>query len=94
MKMEKTNQIIYTFITCYKTKKIEEDRRKQILLTKWEIFETLEKETRDSSVKSLDDNFSLIKDVNKKIGFCVREFYHDVLTLIRSYFAPEENVWC
>ncbi|MEP6803701.1 MAG: carboxy terminal-processing peptidase, partial [Flavobacterium sp.] len=48
--------------------------------------------TRDSSLKSLDDNFSLIKDLNKEDWFSV--YVNSIMTRFdphTSYFAPEEK---
>ena len=72
--------------------KIEEDKKKTDPAYKVKSFETLEKETRESSLKSLDDNFSLIKDLNKEDWFSV--YVNSIMTRFdphTSYFAPEEK---
>jgi len=72
--------------------KLEEDKKKTDPNYKVKSFETLEKETRDSSLKSLDDNFSLIKDLNKEDWFSV--YVNSIMTRFdphTSYFAPEEK---
>ena len=72
--------------------KLEEDKKKADPNYKVKSFETLEKETRDSSLKSLDDNFSLIKDLNKEDWFSV--YVNSIMTRFdphTSYFAPEEK---
>jgi carboxyl-terminal processing protease len=72
--------------------KIEEDKKKADPAYKEKSFETLEKETRESSLKSLDDNFSLIKDVNKEDWFSI--YVNSIMTRFdphTSYFAPEEK---
>ncbi|KQB38471.1 carboxy terminal-processing peptidase [Flavobacterium aquidurense] len=72
--------------------KLEEDKKKTDPEYKVKTFETLEKETRESSLKSLDDNFSLIKDLNKEDWFSV--YVNSIMTRFdphTSYFAPEEK---
>jgi carboxyl-terminal processing protease len=72
--------------------KLEEDKKKTDPAYKAKSFETLEKETRESSLKSLDDNFSLIKDLNKEDWFSV--YVNSIMTRFdphTSYFAPEEK---
>ncbi|CAA9198590.1 Tail-specific protease [Flavobacterium bizetiae] len=72
--------------------KLEEDKKKEDPNYKVKSFETLEKETRDSSLKSLDDNFSLIKDLNKEDWFSV--YVNSIMGRFdphTSYFAPEEK---
>ena len=72
--------------------KIEEEKKKKDPAYKEKTFETLEKETRDSSLKSLDDNFSVIKDLNKDYWFSV--YLNSIMARFdphTSYFAPEEK---
>lgn len=72
--------------------KLEEDKLKKDPAYKMKSFETLEKETRESSLKSLDDNFSLIKDLNKGDWFSV--YVNAIMSRFdphTSYFAPEEK---
>ncbi|WP_026728473.1 carboxy terminal-processing peptidase [Flavobacterium denitrificans] len=72
--------------------KLEEDKKKSDPAYKEKSFETLEKETRESSLKSLDDNFGLIKDLNKEDWFSV--YVNSIMTRFdphTSYFAPEEK---
>jgi len=72
--------------------KLEEDKMKKDPAYKMKSFETLEKETRESSLKSLDDNFSLIKDLNKGDWFSV--YVNAIMSRFdphTSYFAPEEK---
>jgi carboxyl-terminal processing protease len=72
--------------------KLEEDKKKTDPAYKVKSFEALEKETRESSLKSLDDNFSLIKDLNKEDWFSV--YVNSIMTRFdphTSYFAPEEK---
>ncbi|MBP4139115.1 carboxy terminal-processing peptidase [Flavobacterium geliluteum] len=72
--------------------KLEEDKKKTDASYKVKSFETLEKETRESSLKSLDDNFSLIKDLNRGDWFSV--YVNSIMSRFdphTSYFAPEEK---
>lgn len=72
--------------------KLEEDKKKKDSAYKMKSFEELEKETRESSLKSLDDNFSLIKDLNKGDWFSV--YVNAIMSRFdphTSYFAPEEK---
>ena len=72
--------------------KIEEDKKKKDAGYKMKSFESLEKETRESSLKSLEDNFSLIKDLNKSDWFSV--YVNSIMSRFdphTSYFAPEEK---
>lgn len=72
--------------------KLEEDKKKADPTYKEKSFESLEKETRESSLKSLDDNFGLIKDLNKEDWFSV--YVNSIMTRFdphTSYFAPEEK---
>ncbi|MBZ4041585.1 carboxy terminal-processing peptidase [Flavobacterium hibisci] len=72
--------------------KLEEDKKKTDPSYKVKSFEALEKETRESSLKSLDDNFSLIKDLDKQDWFSV--YVNSIMTRFdphTSYFAPEEK---
>ncbi|WP_163397903.1 carboxy terminal-processing peptidase [Flavobacterium fluviatile] len=72
--------------------KLEEDKKKTDPAYKVKSFEVLEKETRESSLKSLDDNFSLIKDLDKQDWFSV--YVNSIMTRFdphTSYFAPEEK---
>ena len=72
--------------------KLEEDKKKKDAGYKMKSFEALEKETRESSLKSLDDNFSLIKDLNKGDWFSV--YVNAIMSRFdphTSYFAPEEK---
>lgn len=72
--------------------KLEEDKKKSDPAYKMKSFEALEKETRESSQKSLDDNFSLIKDLDKQDWFSV--YVNSIMARFdphTSYFAPEEK---
>lgn len=72
--------------------KLEEDKKKTDPAYTVKSFEVLEKETRESSLKSLDDNFSLIKDLDKQDWFSV--YVNSIMTRFdphTSYFAPEEK---
>ncbi|MCI9845155.1 carboxy terminal-processing peptidase [Flavobacterium pectinovorum] len=72
--------------------KLEEDKKKADPAYKIKSFETLEKETRENSLKSLDDNFSVIKDLDKQDWFSV--YVNSIMTRFdphTSYFAPEEK---
>lgn len=72
--------------------KLEEDKKKSDPAYKMKSFEVLEKETRESSQKSLDDNFSLIKDLDKEDWFSV--YVNSIMARFdphTSYFAPEEK---
>lgn len=55
-------------------------------------YEQLEKETRDSSLKNLDDYFSFVKDLDREYWFSV--FVNTIAERFdphTSYFAPEEK---
>jgi carboxyl-terminal processing protease len=72
--------------------KLEEDKKKTDPAYKVKSFEVLEKETRENSLKSLDDNFSLIKDLDKQDWFSV--YVNSIMTRFdphTSYFAPEDK---
>jgi carboxyl-terminal processing protease len=72
--------------------KLEEDKKKTDPTYKVKSFEVLEKETRENSLKSLDDNFSLIKDLDKQDWFSV--YVNSIMTRFdphTSYFAPEDK---
>ncbi|CAM3557102.1 carboxy terminal-processing peptidase [Flavobacterium chungbukense] len=72
--------------------KIEEEKKKKDPEYKEKTFDALEKETRESSLKSLDDNFSVIKDLNREYWFSV--YLNSIMARFdphTSYFAPEEK---
>jgi carboxyl-terminal processing protease len=72
--------------------KLEEDKKKTDPAYQVKSFEALEKETRENSLKSLDDNFSLIKDLNRGDWFSV--YVNSIMSRFdphTSYFAPEEK---
>ena len=72
--------------------KIEEEKKKKDPAYQEKSFDALEKETRESSLKSLDDNFSVIKDLNKDYWFSV--YLNSIMARFdphTSYFAPEEK---
>ncbi|MEC5164997.1 carboxyl-terminal processing protease [Flavobacterium sp. PL11] len=72
--------------------KLEEDKIKNDSAYKVKSFETLEKETRESSIKSLDEYFGFIKDLNRNDWFSV---YVNSITARfdphTNYFAPEDK---
>ncbi|HEX8017218.1 MAG TPA: carboxy terminal-processing peptidase, partial [Flavobacterium sp.] len=72
--------------------KLEEDKKKTDPAYKIKSFEALEKETRESSLKSLDESFGNIKDLDKGDWFSV--YINSIMTRFdphTSYFAPEEK---
>ncbi|GGE99612.1 carboxy terminal-processing peptidase [Flavobacterium limi] len=72
--------------------KLEEDKKKTDPSYKVKSFEALEKETRESSLKSLDESFGNIKDLDKGDWFSV--YVNSIMTRFdphTSYFAPEEK---
>ena len=72
--------------------KLEEDKKKTDPAYKIKSFEVLEKETRESSLKSLDESFGNIKDLDKGDWFSV--YINSIMTRFdphTSYFAPEEK---
>ena len=72
--------------------KLEEDKLKNDATYKVKSFEALEIETRESSVKSLDEYFGFIKDLNRNDWFSV---YVNSITARfdphTNYFAPEDK---
>jgi carboxyl-terminal processing protease len=55
-------------------------------------YEQMEKQTRQSTLKSLDDNFTFIKDLDKEDWFAI--FVNTIATRFdphTSYFAPDEK---
>ncbi|MFV8335168.1 carboxy terminal-processing peptidase [Flavobacterium sp. RSP29] len=72
--------------------KLEEDKKKNDATYEIKSFETLEKETRESSVKSLDEYFGFIKDLDRNDWFSV---YINSITARfdphTNYFAAEEK---
>lgn len=72
--------------------KLEEDKEKSDATYKIKSFAVLEKETRESSVKSLDEYFGFIKDLDRNDWFSV---YVNSITARfdphTNYFAPEEK---
>ena len=55
-------------------------------------YEQMEKQTRESTLKSLDDNFTFIKDLDKEDWFAI--FVNTIATRFdphTSYFAPDEK---
>ena len=72
--------------------KLEEDKKKNDPKYEAKSFEALEKETRESSAKSLDEYFGFIKDLNRNDWFSV---YVNSITARfdphTNYFAPEEK---
>lgn len=75
--------------------KLEEDKQKDKEQSKNETpksFETLEKETRESTLKSLNDNFSFIKDLTRDDWFSV--YVNAIASRFdphTSYMAPNEK---
>ncbi|WP_417942753.1 carboxy terminal-processing peptidase [Flavobacterium sp. RS13.1] len=72
--------------------KLEEDKKKTDPAYTVKSFEALEKETRESSLKSLDESFGNIKDLDKGDWFSV--YINSIMTRFdphTSYFAPEEK---
>jgi len=72
--------------------KLEEDKKKNEASYVVKSFDTLEKETRESSRKSLDEYFGFIKDLDRNDWFSV---YINSITARfdphTNYFAPEEK---
>lgn len=72
--------------------KLEEDKKKNDAKYEVKSFEKLEKETRESSLKSLDESFGLIKDLDRNDWFSL---YINSITARfdphTNYFAPEEK---
>lgn len=72
--------------------KLEEEKKKEDKKYKEKSFVTLEKETRENSLKSLNDNFDLIKDLNRGDWFSV--YVNAIMSRFdphTNYFAPEEK---
>jgi carboxyl-terminal processing protease len=72
--------------------KIEADKKKLDAKYEPKSFEILEKESRESAQKSLDDYFSFVKDLDKEDYFSV--FINSITTSFdphTNYFAPEEK---
>lgn len=72
--------------------KLEDDKKKNDAAYQIKSFAILEKETRESSVKSLDEYFGFIKDLDRNDWFSV---YVNSITARfdphTNYFAPEEK---
>lgn len=72
--------------------KLEEDKKKNDAKYEVKSFEKLEKETRESSLKSLDESFGFIKDLDRNDWFSL---YINSITARfdphTNYFAPEEK---
>ncbi|MFV8346002.1 carboxy terminal-processing peptidase [Flavobacterium sp. ZB4P13] len=72
--------------------KLEEDKKKNDATYQIKSFEVLEKETRESSAKSLDEYFGFIKDLDRNDWFSV---YINSITARfdphTNYFAAEEK---
>lgn len=72
--------------------KLEDDKKKNDATYQIKSFAILEKETRESSVKSLDEYFGFIKDLDRNDWFSV---YINSITARfdphTNYFAPEEK---
>lgn len=72
--------------------KLEEDKKKNDPKYEVKSFDVLEKETRESSAKSLEEYFGFIKDLNRNDWFSV---YINSITARfdphTNYFAPEEK---
>lgn len=72
--------------------KLEEDKLKTDAAYKVKTFEELEKETRESSLKSLNEYFGFIEDLNRDDWFSV--YINSIASRFdphTSYFAPEEK---
>ncbi|MBK0370671.1 carboxy terminal-processing peptidase [Flavobacterium agrisoli] len=72
--------------------KMEEDKKKKDPSYKPKSYAVLEKETRDNSLKSLDEYFDFIDDLNRKDYFSV--YVNSIMSRFdphTSYFAPEEK---
>ncbi|MFY7666184.1 carboxy terminal-processing peptidase [Flavobacterium sp.] len=72
--------------------KLEEDKAKADANYKAKSYADLEKETRESSEKSLDDYFSFVKDLNREDWFAI--FVNSIAEGFdphTNYFAPEDK---
>jgi carboxyl-terminal processing protease len=84
-----------TLSSLVEKQKLEEDKKKDSDSEKKEApksFETLEKETRESTLKSLNDNFSFIKDLTRDDWFSV--YINAIASRFdphTSYMAPNEK---
>jgi carboxyl-terminal processing protease len=71
---------------------IEDEKKVKDPAYKVKTFEVLEKETRDNSLKSLDEYFGFVKDLNRSDWFSV--YVNSIMSRFdphTSYFAPEEK---
>lgn len=71
---------------------IEAEKKVKDPAYKEKTFEVLEKETRDNSLKSLDEYFGFIKDLQRSDWFSV--YVNSIMARFdphTSYFAPEEK---
>ncbi|MBF7092275.1 carboxy terminal-processing peptidase [Flavobacterium sp. ALJ2] len=71
---------------------IETEKKEKDPAYKEKTFEVLEKETRDNSLKSLDEHFGFIKDLQRRDWFSV--YVNSIMARFdphTSYFAPEEK---
>jgi carboxyl-terminal processing protease len=71
---------------------IEDEKKVKDPAYKAKTFEVLEKETRDNSLKSLDEYFGFIKDLDRSDWFSV--YVNSIMARFdphTSYFAPEEK---
>ncbi|KIA99036.1 MULTISPECIES: carboxy terminal-processing peptidase [unclassified Flavobacterium] len=71
---------------------IEDEKKVKDPAYKAKTFEALEKETRDNSLKSLDEYFGFIKDLDRSDWFSV--YVNSIMARFdphTSYFAPEEK---
>lgn len=81
-----------TLSTLLDKEKLENDKFKADANYKVKTFEVIEKETRESSLKSLDEFFSSMKDLNRDDWFSI--FINSIATRFdphTSYFAPEDK---
>ncbi|WP_432222829.1 carboxy terminal-processing peptidase [Flavobacterium sp. TMP13] len=72
--------------------KIEEDKKAKDATYQVKSFAVLEKETRDNSLKSLDEYFDFIDDLNRKDWFSV--YVNSIMSRFdphTSYLAPEDK---
>lgn len=72
--------------------KLENDKLKADATYQVKTFEQLEKETRENSLKSLDEFFSSMNDLNRDDWFSI--FINSIATRFdphTSYFAPEDK---
>ncbi len=72
--------------------KLEEDKKKDDSKYEVKSFEALEKETRESSLKSLDESFGFIKDLDRNDWFSL--YINSITSQFdphTNYFAPEEK---